>query len=343
MITLNDVPGLELFSIGVVRIGEILILFFCIIIFTHFEVKSHGFITSLKNRFVLITVVTGISTLVCQASSVLYFFSSTELLGTFLTATEQSAILTLSNSFLFVSTSSHISLLYLRTEAVLISSPKILVTMKVLTSIYFIGAIGTFVLAIPLSLFSPDSKAYSYSFLVFEAISVASAFSMAAIDIVSAVSFWRFVQHINAALQDSQTVLVVNKKSRQTNLIARRGIWISLMSTSGICFFVVHQIGIITDTIIQNLLWLITTTTIVIVAILWMELKIRLELLAKQKVDDSVYENSKSKKPETVPTEAPSRIALESFREDSKLGPHRAGSNSSISNYHRVDSNLRLN
>jgi hypothetical protein len=285
--------NLQLVAIAVVHIVELLLLSFFIVRFIVVEVEHHGFSKLLRNIFVLTTIFGSVSSLAFMISYLFYFLPFSGLISPGLTWPEFQAVVGFCYIFMFLAVDAHILLLYLRTGAVSVTSPKFLKFVKVLVGIYFASELASFVATIPLFIFSVNSTENLRANEAYEFLSILCGISMSLVDVLSAVSFALYVRSVNSSLTGSQVSLVVNNKACQSNLIARSGLWIALIASLGTGFLAGRQL--LTNQMFQFWCELGLSSVITIVAILWMILKIKIDLLGKQHEKNLTANHKKDK------------------------------------------------
>jgi hypothetical protein len=251
-----------------------------IIHYVVFEVQTHGLKALSTNKFVLITLLGNFSVLLDSIYTILEAFIVD---GTF---TVSPMTLKLINLVVMVGfwliLSSHLALVFLRSQAVFKTSGFYLKFIRFLLILFFSLEVAT-------------SATYFVHFFVFsiaQFVRIAQGFYLSAmsilsiIDIVSTFAFARYVREIDSSI-DSNTSLVWNQVHiRQRNTIVSRSVVICFVATlSVILYWIASNISRelqSTSRAISGYLILAEGMLLMVCMILWMRLKMELDGIAHE-------------------------------------------------------------
>eukprot|EP00475_Leptophrys_vorax_P034390 TRINITY_DN5542_c0_g1_i1.p1 TRINITY_DN5542_c0_g1~~TRINITY_DN5542_c0_g1_i1.p1 ORF type:complete len:286 (-),score=67.19 TRINITY_DN5542_c0_g1_i1:87-944(-) len=242
------------------------------IYYMHFEITSFGFHAIKANKFVMITLAGNLTLFLDLLGLAMQNLSTRKL------------VIDAANGLSFInillSCTCHIALVYLRTEAVFRFSPNFLKTIKGLMIATFIAGI----LCTILGLVRNISNSLLDSFVLFGIVAV-TCFGV--IDVISTYSFARFVIESEAQVKGN----MFSKSDYQvrninnTHLIARRSAVICFCAGVSVALFwagwAVLYANNFGNTLASNTIFLLQKYFFLAAMMLWMWLKIGLDVLNK--------------------------------------------------------------
>eukprot|EP00475_Leptophrys_vorax_P014698 TRINITY_DN20983_c0_g3_i1.p2 TRINITY_DN20983_c0_g3~~TRINITY_DN20983_c0_g3_i1.p2 ORF type:complete len:303 (+),score=58.13 TRINITY_DN20983_c0_g3_i1:233-1141(+) len=258
-------------TMAIIHIISTSLLAISIGIFIFHEIRFGEKIFS--NPFVVLTLFTTVTMLGYCVVFLMSFYSSYGLSSLLGFSTLQRFKIAYGMLFVFVSMG-HMGLLFLRTQAVFVTSMRFVKVMRVLLLLFFLlsaTVIGVFIGFC----FSPDPNSSSFKHLkiAYDLVTPLSVGVLSTIDITTTVAFATVVRDVykNRGFSNRN----MHKQAVNTELIAKRGVVISLTSTLGFMFFVA---GFFVSDIEQHE-WLVLVSTCLasLVGILWISMKIELD------------------------------------------------------------------
>eukprot|EP00475_Leptophrys_vorax_P029038 TRINITY_DN42358_c0_g1_i1.p1 TRINITY_DN42358_c0_g1~~TRINITY_DN42358_c0_g1_i1.p1 ORF type:complete len:312 (+),score=59.03 TRINITY_DN42358_c0_g1_i1:58-993(+) len=246
-----------------------------------FESRQHSLRDLAGNKFVITTLYTVVMILVTGYVRIESFLSEINSSSEIRRRTLQT-VSTISFALTF---SGHITLLLMRTRAVLQMSPRMQAMMAFLTRSFIVLAVLVILISLTLNLVNVDSAIFNGVSTAYGIISDIDGIILALIDAFSSVCFFQYVRDIDTQIGQSLHSLMVEARSRQTLFIAKRGLVISCVSCGGVSVFSV--LVFLPGVLVQQWLYLVIYISLVIVGILWMDLKISLDV-STMKADEMI-------------------------------------------------------
>jgi hypothetical protein len=251
--------------------------------FLYFETRTHGR-ELCSNKFVLITIAGNAScllTMIFVIAEIYRFYGQTSI---------RKGMLDFASTFCIIITLyAHVSLVYLRSNALFSPFSKALKAVQILGLSFVISGVVVIILSFCLSLTLDETFR-----IPFQLFSLLTGVLLGTIDVISTYTFYKHVKEIYSTLNDS-LLMKEQRHVKQTQLIARRGLVICFMSATSLLFYLFDVITF--DTLAQYypiaadgiiFIFQVFLTTIMI---LWMTLKIELDEMEKVRIE-TVSENT---------------------------------------------------
>eukprot|EP00475_Leptophrys_vorax_P043758 TRINITY_DN8519_c0_g2_i1.p1 TRINITY_DN8519_c0_g2~~TRINITY_DN8519_c0_g2_i1.p1 ORF type:complete len:295 (+),score=61.83 TRINITY_DN8519_c0_g2_i1:1067-1951(+) len=245
--------------------------------YAFYEIKSVGIHVIRKNQFVVVTFLGSVSLLIS-----LSFFVAANFIPN-LSNQGRIVLLAVNSVTLSASTICHVALVYLRSKAVFFASPGYTKIMRILMITFYMLACATAFLSIISDALVPPPPEFVYTL---EAIALTTAALLGTIDIISTISFGRYVQEVNSNLTKNSYMKHGQSNVAQTDLIARRGVLICFCSTLSVVFYWIYW-GLTWGTKdfmlvsavakVSDVIYVFQQYSFVVVMILWMYLKMELD------------------------------------------------------------------
>jgi hypothetical protein len=269
--------GTEIGVIGTLQVLGLCTIAGIFIAFVTFEARTHGVKAIASNKFICLTLVQNSATLLFDVMYIVGFMSSFNL--TSLVTLSDIGFHRLQASYEFFMTlaiNAHVALLYLRSESVFAT---LLIwlkpSMKVLSILFIIVSSLLGLVYIGSATF-PGSQVVSRAYTF---IAPTMGLLMFLIDLVSTTGFAYYVHLKRKSLNDQRGLLANSGQVEATELIAKRGILLSVVSTIGFASFAAQQFFSQSSTAHA---WLVLLTTYCLLGsgIIWMSLKMQLDMQA---------------------------------------------------------------
>eukprot|EP00475_Leptophrys_vorax_P038888 TRINITY_DN6945_c0_g4_i1.p2 TRINITY_DN6945_c0_g4~~TRINITY_DN6945_c0_g4_i1.p2 ORF type:complete len:301 (+),score=54.61 TRINITY_DN6945_c0_g4_i1:1457-2359(+) len=261
--------------VNVLRLLETILFVGCSGIFVHQQVvKYEGNLRRLfKNNFVMGILVFSSTATVCELSAVIFTFL-------FRLSSNDNIVLGRILRFLgtcpeLITLASHVALLSMRVSFVLKQmGQKVVLPIK--------GVLGCFVFFGPIAFLSTAITVLSGAqqgtvVIVMYSSSALYGLCLIALDIVSTWFFWRYVRETQKNLGSLGHVT----SAKSTDVIARNGMIIALISLVGSIFYDFAAVGIGGPDVVEWM-WLGMTSCIFCAGSLWILMKIRLDILKQR-------------------------------------------------------------
>jgi hypothetical protein len=255
--------------------------------YIYFEIKSLGVREMFRNRMVMLTLAGAISHVICFLTYPFYFFPTYGLeIGLpndfFLSFDFYVSNLCLRFIFLMVGLLTHISLVYMRSKAVLQSSTFILNAMKVLVFLFFVTELTTTVLACVITSYTVNNITPVTLISAYEPISASVGVFFTLIDVISTIRFAGYVQSLKGS---GRSLYLTNMEHmKKTSLIAKRGFVICFTALVSNAFYwgyyMVLKLG--GEAWFVEYMILVNQVVWIVVIVLWMWLRMDLDLISEK-------------------------------------------------------------
>eukprot|EP00475_Leptophrys_vorax_P039651 TRINITY_DN7193_c0_g2_i1.p1 TRINITY_DN7193_c0_g2~~TRINITY_DN7193_c0_g2_i1.p1 ORF type:complete len:347 (+),score=62.74 TRINITY_DN7193_c0_g2_i1:30-1070(+) len=259
--------------------------------FVYFEYrKQAGWKGLLKNKYICITVVSSCAVLSNSVVYIRYYFlHNSDYLDSdqIHDATQKEQVLLfLCTLFVAIAGLGHVMLLYLRTRAVFQSSQILNFVMRFLVVFFVVFGVITLVGSALLVIYEDyDFGKFSPRRVAFNIGSGGYAVCLSSIDLISTCYFAKYVREIAQGLKNQRLVDVT------TDIIARLGFITSSTSLLGSAVFIIARF-VTTNNLTEEWLYLATVVCIVGVGLLWMHMKIKLDVQPKRATKETIGTSS---------------------------------------------------
>eukprot|EP00475_Leptophrys_vorax_P015811 TRINITY_DN2215_c0_g1_i1.p1 TRINITY_DN2215_c0_g1~~TRINITY_DN2215_c0_g1_i1.p1 ORF type:complete len:320 (+),score=57.36 TRINITY_DN2215_c0_g1_i1:235-1194(+) len=272
-------PSLAATVIGALYGCGACLLFIFVVLYVFIESRHHGVQVFWNNRFVTITFIGNCSLLL----SLLYFSNVYfSLPGT--DPILQTSLGVIENGGIFLFDMCQVALIYLRSQIVFRSSAGYVKVLKMMLVAFYVSDLFCAIL-FTIFAFYPATNSLG---IVYEVFAILSDTLLGVIDVMSTISFGRYVQGVNAALKQTTGGHELVHQN-QTKIIAKRSAVICANSFVTIvlywCFWICIQVDGLSDhtrAVVVNSLYLVIIYQCILSAVLWMCLKIELDLIGSK-------------------------------------------------------------
>jgi hypothetical protein len=243
--------------------------------FLYFEYVKFGNVCTriLENKFVRFTLIGSFSILSGAILYFEYFFSHYGLSSNRSMTNEQEAVLLFVYSMVGLGAClSHVCLLYLRTKGIFETNKILMKFMQIMTFAFLIFLVLSMATGIGVLIPSPANSQFNTAFTLFTG---GYGISMSLLDIVTTVSFARYVRDIGKNLK-AQTY--ADKTIRSTQIVARFGIGLSTTSLVTVIGYIVERS--VNDEMTKEFIFVFVVWGFTLVSLLWTIMKIQLDRIS---------------------------------------------------------------
>jgi hypothetical protein len=287
----------QLLVLFIIHILKSIFLFGYLSYFVYFEYRKHqGFREMIQNRYIVITIAVNICTLIDSVLYVAFFWLKHQgfVLDSNMDIAHQSLLHFVSSVFITASAAGHIILLYLRTSGVLKTKKCLGTLFSVLGYIcIFFGSSGVICSALLLMKGEDDPAKWTVTRIIFTVSVCVFSACLAIIDFISTMQFRQYVKDVEKHLNAQK---FMDNSQEKTVRIARSAMHIAAVSLFGVIFFIASRF--VYSDLLGEWIYLLTDIPLGLVGALWMQMKIKIDQLSKQKPTPAVSATSNGNRPQ---------------------------------------------